>query len=105
MHGHVHLFEALSFQSNHPVSLVMGNSGSMNEGFAPQTVAPTDRVYKNAVVDDYASRSEYGFATLDRMTDVTPDYWQLTEYTPHGQPVIQCRIQNGKSRCQNIGTK
>ena len=105
MHGHVHLFEALSFQSNHPVSLVMGNSGSMNEGFAPQTVAPTDRVYKDAVVDDYASRSEYGFATLDRMTDATPDYWQLTEYTPQGQPVIQCRIQNGKSRCQNIGTK
>ena len=102
MHGHVHLFEALSFQSDHPVSLVMGNSGSLNEGFAPHAIAPTDRVYKDAVVDDYASRSEYGFATLDRMTDATPDYWLLTEYTPQGQPVIECRIQNGKSRCKPL---
>jgi len=102
MHGHVHLFEALSFKSDHPVSLVMGNSGSLNEGFAPQAIAPTDRVFKDAVVDDYAARSEYGFVTLDRMTDASPDYWQLTEYTPQGQPVIQCRIQNGKSRCNSV---
>jgi hypothetical protein len=100
MHGHVHLFEAISFQSNHPVSLVMGNSGSMNEGLAPNAIAPTDRVYKDAVVDNYASRSEYGFATLDRMSDHGNEYWQLTEYTPKGQPVIHCRIQNGKSQCQ-----
>jgi len=102
MHGHVHLFEALSFKSDHPVSLVMGNSGSLNEGFAPHSIAPTDRVFKDAVVDDYAARSEYGFATLDRMTDAKPDYWQLTEFTPQGQPVIQCRIQNGKSRCNSV---
>jgi predicted esterase len=105
MHGHVHLFEALSFQSDHPVSLVMGNSGSMNEGFAPHAVTPSDRIYKEAVVDDYASRSEYGFATLDRMTDAGKDYWQLTEYTPQGQAVIQCRIQNNKSRCQKLALK
>lgn len=80
----------------------MGNSGSLNEGFAPHSIAPTDRVFKDAVVDDYAARSEYGFATLDRMTDAKPDYWQLTEFTPQGQPVIQCRIQNGKSRCNSV---
>lgn len=99
MHGHVHLFEAISFQSNHPVSLVMGNSGSLNEGFAPDAISPADRVYKDAVVDNYASRSDYGFATLDRMSDTAQEYWQLTEYTTQGQPVIRCRIQNGKSQC------
>ena len=100
MHGHVHLFEALSFQSNHPVSLVMGNSGSLNEGHAPSAIAPTDRIYKDAVVDNYAARSEYGFATLDRMVEAGQESWQLTEYTPQGQAVIHCRIQNGKSRCK-----
>jgi hypothetical protein len=105
MHGHVHLFEALSFQSDHPVSLVMGNSGSLNEGFAPHAVTASDRIYKEAVVDDYASRSEYGFATLDRMTDAGKEFWQLTEYTPQGQAVIECRIQNNKSRCQKLAMK
>jgi len=100
MHGHVHLFEAISFKSNHPVSLVMGNSGSLNEGHAPHAIAPTDRIYKDAVVDNYASRSEYGFATLDRSVVSGQESWQLTEYTPQGQPVIHCHIQNGKSRCQ-----
>ena len=100
MHGHVHLFEALSFQSNHPVSLVMGNSGSLNEGHAPHAIASTDRIYKDAVVDNYASRSEYGFATLDRIFVSGQESWQLTEYTPQGQAVIRCHIQNGKSRCQ-----
>ena len=100
MHGHVHLFEAISFQSNHPVSLVMGNSGSLNEGHAPHAIAPTDRIYKDAVVDNYASRSEYGFATLDRSVVSGQESWQLTEYTPQGQAVIRCHIQNGKSRCQ-----
>lgn len=100
MHGHVHLFEAISFQTPHPVSLVLGNSGSLNEGHAPSAITPSDRIYKDAVVDNYAARSEYGFATLDRVVEAGQESWQLTEYTPQGQPVIHCRIQNGKSRCQ-----
>ena len=35
LHGHVHLFEAMSFSSAHPASVVLGNSGSANEGTAP----------------------------------------------------------------------
>ncbi len=100
MHGHVHVFEAISFQSNHPVSLVMGNSGSLNEGQAPHVIKPTDRIYKNAVVSNYAARSEYGFATLDRSVKAGQASWLLTEYTPQGQPVIRCHVQNGKSDCQ-----
>jgi hypothetical protein len=102
MHGHIHLFEAISFQTDHPVSLVMGNSGSMNEGFAPKVIQTTDRIYKDAVVDNYASRSEYGFATMDRTEENGKDAWVLTEYTPEGVAVIQCRIQAAKSRCHPI---
>lgn len=100
LHGHVHLFEAISFKTNHPVSLVMGNSGSLNEGHAPSAMAPTDRIYKDAVVDNFASRSEYGFATLDLSVVSGQESWHLTEYTPQGQAVVRCHIQNGKSRCQ-----
>ena len=99
MHGHVHLFEAIGFQTDHPVSLVMGNSGSMNEGFAPSAIKGTDQIYKDAVVDNYAARSEYGFATLDRLEEVGKENWLLTEYSTVGEPVIRCKISQGKSRC------
>jgi hypothetical protein len=101
LHGHIHLFEALSFETDHPVSLVLGNSGSQNDLVPPKTIGPSDRVYNNAVVNNYAARAEYGFATLDRVGNAQPSTWLLTEYTTQGQAVIQCRIQGGKSVCKN----
>ena len=102
MHGHVHLFEAISFKTDHPVSLVMGNSGSLNEGFAPSAIKPTDRIYKDAVVDNYAARSEYGFATMDRVEENGQEAWLLTEFSTEGVPVIRCKISAGKSRCNSL---
>jgi hypothetical protein len=99
MHGHVHLFEAISFKTDHPVSLVMGNSGSLNEGFAPIAIQPTDRIYKDAVVDSYAARSEYGFATMDRVAEAGKESWLLTEYSIDGEPMIRCKISKSQSRC------
>jgi len=99
MHGHVHLFEAISFKTDHPVSLVMGNSGSLNEGFAPNAIQPTDRIYKDAVVDNYAARSEYGFATIDRVVEAGKESWLLTEYSTDGEPMIRCKITKSQSRC------
>ncbi len=102
MHGHVHLFEAISFQSAHPVSLVLGNSGSMNEGVAPQSLSANDALYPGAVVEDYASRSDFGFASLERLDEKQGTTWLLTEYTTAGLAVIQCRIAKGKSRCKTL---
>lgn len=102
MHGHVHLFEAMSFQSKHPVSLVLGNSGSMNEGIAPPSMSDSDPIYKGTVIDDYASRSDFGFATLDRFDGESNTQWILTEYTTTGVPAIQCNIVKSSSRCKKI---
>jgi Calcineurin-like phosphoesterase len=99
MHGHIHLFEAIGFKTDQPVSLVLGNSGSMNEGFAPTAMKSTDRVYKDAVVEAYASRSEYGFATLDRVEEASKESWLLTEYSTEGVAVIRCKISDGKMAC------
>jgi hypothetical protein len=102
MHGHVHLFEAISFKTAHPASLVMGNSGSANEGFAPAALPSGAQPYPGAVVDDYAAQSEYGFATLDRQGSGEHSEWVLTEYNVTGQAKIRCQILNGKSRCQAV---
>ena len=102
LHGHVHLFESISFKSAHPLSLVLGNSGSANEGLVPETLPPGAQLYEGAEVDDYAARSDYGFVTLDRLDATAAGGWMLTEYTVDGQAVIQCKIVSSKSRCHKL---
>ena len=104
MHGHVHLFEAFSFKSKHPVSLVMGNSGSANEGRVPETLPMGTDLHKGAEIEDYIGRADYGFATLDRVGPGTNGEWRLTEYTTTGQPVIQCALLGGKSHCKKLNS-
>jgi Calcineurin-like phosphoesterase len=99
LHGHVHLFEAMSFASKHPVSLVLGNSGSANEGRAPAQAQDAASPYPGAIVEDYASNSEYGFALLERDNGVTTNGWTLTEYDVYGRTVLSCHILGTKSKC------
>jgi hypothetical protein len=99
MHGHIHLFEAISFATAHPASLVLGNSGSANEGRAPESIASGTEAFPGALVDDYIARSEYGFATLDKVDDGSASHWKLTEYDTQGKAVISCDIRNAKTRC------
>ena len=109
LHGHVHLFQAISFKSAHPASLVMGNSGSANEGFAPDInadrLAAGTQPFKGAVVEDYAATSNYGFATLDRVGSAAVGDWLLTEYTASGSPEFRCQLSAGKSRCAKVNAK
>lgn len=97
MHGHLHYFESLSFKTAHPTSLIMGNSGSVNEGSIPTQVPANLEPYPGAIIADYAATAEYGFATLDRVG--TTANWLLTEYTAAGKPVFRCAIEDGKSKC------
>lgn len=100
MHGHMHYFEALSFKTIHPTSLVMGNSGSVNDGEIPTQVPANTEAYPRAIIADYAATAEYGFATLDRVGATAN--WLLTEYTAAGKPVFRCAIDGGKSKCVKV---
>ena len=103
LHGHVHLFEAISFKGVQPASVVLGNSGSANEGRAPDALPAGAQLYPGAEVEDYAARSEFGFATLDRVAGGASGDWLLTEYNVEGLPVIECALSGGKSRCSKVG--
>ena len=100
MHGHIHLFEAISFSSAHPASLILGNSGSATEGRAPTAVAAGTQVYPGAEVGDYASNSEFGFAVMDRVDGSGGAQWRITEYDVEGRAKIVCEIEGSKSRCR-----
>ncbi len=102
LHGHIHVFEAISFKTAHPTSLVMGNAGSANEGGPPESLPAGAEPYPGAVVEDYASRAEFGFATLERSSEGPNSDWLLTEYDVMGKPVIRCDIHQGKSLCKPV---
>jgi len=102
LHGHVHMFEAISFQSAHPATFVVGNTASANEGHVPASLPSATELYPGAVVQDYMARAEFGFATLDRLRGKAAGRWLLTEYTVQGRPVMRCTIAGGKSRCNKL---
>ena len=98
MHGHIHVFEALAFKSAHPTSLVLGNSGSANDGNLPTTLPPNFEVYPGAVIDNYLATTDYGFATLDRQA-AGPGQWLMTAFNVQGTPMFTCAITGSKSKC------
>jgi hypothetical protein len=100
--GHVHLFEAIGFSSPHPVALVMGNSGSLNEGHLPDSIPAGVEPYPGAVVDNFVTLADFGFATLDRVDPTNASLWTLTEYKADGTPVYRCDINGNKSRCKHF---
>ena len=104
-HGHVHLFEALSFSSDHPGTFILGNSGSANEGHAPESASKEVAVYPGAMPEAYTGRSAFGFATLERHqleNELPGQRWVLTEFTPEGQARVRCQIFQGKSSCTSL---
>ena len=102
MHGHLHYFEAMSFKTAHPASLILGNSASANEGAIPTSLPAEFEPYPGAIVSDYAARAAYGFATLDRVGSGGASDWLLTEYDINGQPVIRCALHGSQSKCSKL---
>ena len=98
MHGHVHLFEALSFASDHPATLVLGNSGSAADIDLPAPLPATLMPAPGAIIDDFVSWSGYGFASLEFVNQA----WQLTEFDVQGRAMFKCALKDGKSRCTRV---
>jgi hypothetical protein len=65
MHGHVHLFEAIGFASDHPATFVLGNSGSAAEGGLPDTLPAGTSPAMGARIAEFATRPGFGFASLE----------------------------------------
>lgn len=95
LHGHVHLFEAIGFKSDHPAVFVVGNSGSDLYTPLPAALLPTDQPAPGAVVDEFFSHVEFGYLTLER----TGDQWKFTSWDRHGKALLRCELVGAKMHC------
>jgi len=100
MHGHIHVFESLSFRSGQAASLVLGNSGSAMD-VPPPTQLPKDfQVLPGAhfELEAYAGHARFGFSLLD-IAEGPGQPWVLTQYDVEGEPMLVCELTPKHSHC------
>ena len=90
--GHVHLFEAVGFSSDHPAQLVVGNAGTALDPALPATLSAKTQPYPDARHDVFGSASVFGFATMEG----AGDRWSLRAWDRTGKPLSAWTLQNGK---------
>ena len=97
--GHIHLWEAVSFSSNHPAQLIAGFSGT-KEDIVPLPAKPPEGAIPpapGAVVEAMSSWiAGFGFMTLERGG---PSRWHVQVHDVTGAVVNTCEIAGSKVHC------
>jgi Calcineurin-like phosphoesterase len=103
MHGHIHVFESLSFRGDLPASLVLGNSGSAMDASPPPNLPADFQVVPGAKLEmeAYVGHARFGFSVLD-IAQRPGEPWALTQYDVSGQPMLTCRLTPKHSLCQSV---
>ncbi|MDB5432025.1 MAG: metallophosphoesterase [Caulobacter sp.] len=97
--GHVHLWEATSFNGAFPGQFVAGFSGTQEEAVPlPRAVPPGFMTAPGALVDTFSSWSVgFGFMT---MTRAGPDRWRVEVRDLDGKVVNRCRVAGSEISCR-----
>ncbi|PXX45256.1 metallophosphoesterase [Undibacterium pigrum] len=96
--GHVHLFETLTFSTDHPVQFVAGNGGSSLDTPLPTPLAANSTPYTEAKLDYFSNSNEVGFMTMER----EQQSWKIQAWNKQGKLITECRTQGKKTDCKNM---
>ena len=96
--GHVHVWEAVSFSSDHPAQIIAGFSGTLEDIAPLPATAPAGATpAKGAVVKALSSWVDgFGFMTMERRGD---DAWDVEVHDVAGAVVNTCRIRGRDVAC------
>ena len=96
--GHVHLFEVITFASDHPTQFVSGNGGSSLDQALPSQRPAAATPFSAAQVAQFSNSNEAGFMTMERLDKS----WKMEAWDQHGKRLTSCVMQNKKTRCDEI---
>ncbi len=96
--GHVHLFEAITFTTDHPMQIVTGNGGSSPDVDLPAVLPAQATPYAAATIDHFNSTSRSGFMTMERSSAVSNN-WVIKSWDQHGQLMTTCTVSSGSKVC------
>jgi len=96
--GHVHVWEQLSFKTNHPTQFVAGFSGTQEDIVPLPRTLPADAVVApGAVVSAFSSWVDgFGFMTMER---TGKEAWTVLVHDIDGKVVNHCTVQGRISSC------
>ena len=95
LHGHIHMHQAMGFATNHPATLVVGNSGSAASGRVNATLGLAHELTPGARLETLEVHTDFGFSVLS----ATPEGWTLDAFNTLGQPLATCSLAGQKLRC------
>ncbi len=96
--GHVHLWEQVSFSSDHPTQFVSGFAGTAEDIVPlPVRVAPGTTPAPGAIVESMSSWIDgFGFMTMER---TGPDRWAVVIHDRDGKERNTCSVEGRHSHC------
>jgi hypothetical protein len=96
--GHIHVFEQLSFSTDHPSQFVTGFSGTQEDIVPLPRTYPADlKVAPGAVVDAFSSWVDgFGFMTMER---TGRESWDIQIHDINGKVVNHCTALGKASHC------
>ncbi len=96
--GHVHVWEALSFSSDHPAQFVAGFSGTQEDIVPlPRTLPAGAVVAPGAVVSAFSSWVDgFGYMTMYRHDN---DRWDVEVHDIDGKVVNDCKVNGQQTVC------
>jgi hypothetical protein len=97
--GHIHLFEALGYASDHPATVVVGNSGSAMFGHVGQAAGRAGTVAPGTQLATFITHREFGYAMLLREPGADADSWTLESYDQAGKRLARCSLKGAQLAC------
>lgn len=93
--GHVHLFQAVTYTTDHPTQFGSGNGGTAMDSALPDELPAGTTPFPNAVVDHFSNSNRDGFLLLERKAN----QWRMTAYDIAGKAMTQCLMDGTESKC------
>jgi hypothetical protein len=90
--GHVHLFEAVGFSSDHPPQFVVGHGGTALDPALPAKLSDATQPYGDARHDLFSTTSSFGFMTMER----NANRWSMRARDRKGVPAGGWILENGR---------
>jgi hypothetical protein len=98
--GHVHLFEAVTFKSDHPIQFIAGNGGTSPYPNLPTELPSTVSPFSEAEVAHVTSTNRIGFMTMERAS-ITSTEWLIKSWDKDGVLMTTCNVSRSRKECSD----
>lgn len=98
LHGHAHDFQALSFATDHPATIVSGNGGDDLSPPLPSPLPPLAPA-PGVTLERISHSNVFGFMLMERAGGA----WTYKAYTSDGKVMTTCSQQGRRLLCDRVG--